>query len=136
MINHYEASALVDSQGVKHEIIEVCEYYDFNIGNVIKYVARAPYHKDGKVKNWQKAIYYLKRENAFDHLNYACIRPYGDKLSRFYLVLGLARAQNNIFNTLIDEDGLIDSYSIDRAIELLNQEIQNANEQRGAGASV
>lgn len=47
----------------KIEPIEVIEDWKlgFNLGNVIKYVARAE-HKDGKLKDLRKALYYLNRE--------------------------------------------------------------------------
>ena len=46
--------------------IEVIDFIDswglnFNLGNVIKYVARSDY-KGNKIEDLQKAIYYIERE--------------------------------------------------------------------------
>lgn len=46
--------------------IEVIDFIDswgfnFNLGSVIKYVARCNY-KENKIKDLQKAIYYIERE--------------------------------------------------------------------------
>ena len=46
--------------------IEVIDFIDswnlnFNLGNVIKYVARCNY-KDSKIEDLQKAIFYIERE--------------------------------------------------------------------------
>lgn len=46
--------------------IEVIDFIDswglnFNLGNVIKYVARCN-HKENKIEDLQKAIYYIERE--------------------------------------------------------------------------
>ena len=46
--------------------IEVIDFIDswglnFNLGNVIKYVARCNY-KENKIKDLQKAMYYIERE--------------------------------------------------------------------------
>lgn len=46
--------------------IEVIDFIDswglnFNLGNVIKYVTRCNY-KENKIKDLQKAIYYIERE--------------------------------------------------------------------------
>lgn len=43
------------------ECIEVAEHYNFNIGNVIKYVWRAA-HKGAKLEDLKKARWYLDRE--------------------------------------------------------------------------
>ncbi|HLR34551.1 MAG TPA: DUF3310 domain-containing protein [Tissierellales bacterium] len=47
----------------EYEVIDVIEDWglNFNLGNVIKYIARCN-HKGNKVKDLQKAIWYLQRE--------------------------------------------------------------------------
>ena len=46
-----------------YEVIEIIEDWklNFNMGNAIKYIARAN-HKDKKEEDLQKAIWYLQRE--------------------------------------------------------------------------
>ena len=58
----------------KHEVIELSEQFDFCMGNVIKYVLRAPY-KGNKKQDLEKALWYLDRfigsnldEYVFDDL--------------------------------------------------------------------
>lgn len=45
------------------EAIDVIEDWDlnFNVGNAIKYIARAPY-KNNRIEDYEKAIWYLQRE--------------------------------------------------------------------------
>lgn len=45
------------------EVIDFIDSWDlnFNLGNVIKYVARCNY-KDSKIEDLQKAIFYIERE--------------------------------------------------------------------------
>ena len=47
----------------KHEVIDIIEDWklNFNLGNAIKYIARAE-HKNNKVDDLNKAIWYIKRE--------------------------------------------------------------------------
>ena len=47
----------------KYEVIDVIEDWNlgFNLGNVIKYIARAE-HKDNKLEDLKKAKWYLERE--------------------------------------------------------------------------
>ncbi len=49
----------------KFEVIDVIEDWNlgFHLGNVVKYIARAD-HKGNKIKDLQKAAFYLKREIA------------------------------------------------------------------------
>lgn len=43
-----------------HEVIELTEQFDFNMGNAFKYIIRAPY-KGKYHEDMQKAAWYLKR---------------------------------------------------------------------------
>lgn len=43
------------------ECIQITEWMNFNLGNAVKYLWRAD-HKDNKVQNLQKAIWYINRE--------------------------------------------------------------------------
>lgn len=43
-----------------HEVIELTEQFSFNMGNVLKYIIRAPY-KGKYHEDMQKAVWYLKR---------------------------------------------------------------------------
>ena len=47
----------------KYEVIDVIEDFglNFNLGNVIKYIARAG-HKDNRQQDLEKALFYLERE--------------------------------------------------------------------------
>lgn len=47
----------------KYEVIDVIEDWNlnFHLGNAVKYISRCE-HKDRKVEDIQKAIWYLKRE--------------------------------------------------------------------------
>lgn len=45
----------------RHEVIELAELLNFNNGNVVKYVCRAPY-KGNAQEDLKKAIWYLRRE--------------------------------------------------------------------------
>ena len=47
----------------KYEVIDVIEDWKlgFSLGNAIKYIARAE-HKENKVQDLEKAIFYIKRE--------------------------------------------------------------------------
>ena len=47
----------------RYEVIEVIEDWEmnFNLGNVLKYIARCN-HKGNKKKDLEKAIYYIRRE--------------------------------------------------------------------------
>jgi len=49
----------------KYEVIDVIEDHDlnFNLGNVVKYVLRAP-HKGEPVEDLEKAQWYIARELA------------------------------------------------------------------------
>lgn len=45
------------------EPIDIAEHLGFNLGNVIKYAARAG-RKDDRLQDLHKALYYLQREIA------------------------------------------------------------------------
>lgn len=45
------------------EPIDIAEHLGFNLGNVVKYAARAG-KKDDRLQDLNKALYYLKREIA------------------------------------------------------------------------
>lgn len=58
----------------EHEVIELAEQFDFCMGNVIKYILRAPF-KGNKKQDLEKALWYLDRfvgsnldEYVFDDL--------------------------------------------------------------------
>lgn len=43
------------------ECIDIAEAFNFNLGNVIKYIWRAPF-KDAQITDLKKALWYLERE--------------------------------------------------------------------------
>lgn len=54
----------------KYEVIDVISAWDlnFNLGNVVKYIARCD-HKDNKIQDLEKALYYLRHEMAKEELH-------------------------------------------------------------------
>lgn len=44
------------------ECIDVVEYFNFNIGNSIKYIWRAGLKSENKIEDLEKAKWYLERE--------------------------------------------------------------------------
>lgn len=44
------------------EAIDVCEHFNFNLGNVIKYVWRAGLKSENIIEDLEKAAWYLMRE--------------------------------------------------------------------------
>lgn len=59
-VNHPEHYAKA-SVTVNLEPIQLCECYDFCLGNAIKYILRAPY-KGNTLQDMKKAKWYLERE--------------------------------------------------------------------------
>lgn len=49
------------------EVIEIVRYFDFNVGNALKYLMRAPY-KGNRLQDTKKALWYLcdARDNVPD----------------------------------------------------------------------
>jgi hypothetical protein len=59
---HYNRASSKCSQcSTRIECIDVTRHLNFNLGNAIKYIWRADY-KDNKVKDLQKAVWYLQDE--------------------------------------------------------------------------
>lgn len=58
-VNHPEHYAKA-SVTVNLEPIQLCECYDFCLGNAIKYILRAPY-KGNTLQDMKKAKWYLER---------------------------------------------------------------------------
>jgi hypothetical protein len=61
MVNHPPHYADGWSNGA--EVIDITENLNFNLGNVVKYVARAN-RKGAQIEDLQKAKWYLEREIA------------------------------------------------------------------------
>ncbi len=64
-VNHPEHYAKA-SVTVNLEPIQLCECYDFCLGNAIKYILRAPY-KGNALQDMKKAKWYLERELSTHH---------------------------------------------------------------------
>lgn len=62
---HYNSlPAVCDKCGDTIECIEVVRHFNFNLGNVIKYIWRAA-HKGNPLEDLKKALWYLQDEIAF-----------------------------------------------------------------------
>lgn len=113
-VNHPEHYAKA-SVTVNLEPIQLCECYDFCIGNAIKYILRAPY-KGNTLQDMKKAKWYLERELNTHHI-------WNDyKSSKLDTILFNAFCTNNKFiNTLIDkETGVINCNSIKCTLRDIN----------------
>lgn len=113
-VNHPEHYAKA-SVTVNLEPIELCECYDFCLGNAIKYILRAPY-KGNTLQDMKKAKWYLERKLNTHHI-------WNDyKSSKLDTTLFNAFCTNNKFiNTLIDkETGVINCNSIKCTLRDIN----------------
>ena len=113
-VNHPEHYAKA-SVTVNLEPIELCECYDFCLGNAIKYILRAPY-KGNTLQDMKKAKWYLERKLNTHHI-------WNDyKSSKLDTTLFNAFCTNNKFiNTLINkETGVINCNSIKCTLRDIN----------------
>ena len=98
-VNHPEHYAKA-SVTVNLEPIQLCECYDFCLGNAIKYILRAPY-KGNTLQDMKKAKWYLERELSTHYPD-----EWGDyKPSEVDSILFNAFCTNNKFiNILINKE--------------------------------
>lgn len=115
-VNHPEHYAKA-SVTVNLEPIQLCECYDFCLGNAIKYILRAPY-KGNTLQDMKKAKWYLERELSTHYPD-----EWGDyKPSEVDSILFNAFCTNNKFiNILINkETGSINCNSIKCTLRDIN----------------
>lgn len=115
-VNHPEHYAKA-SVTVNLEPIQLCECYDFCLGNAIKYILRAPY-KGNTLQDMKKAKWYLERELSTHYPD-----EWGDyKPSELDSILFNAFCTNNKFiNILINkETGSINCNSIKCTLRDIN----------------
>lgn len=115
-VNHPEHYAKA-SVTVNLEPIQLCECYDFCLGNAIKYILRAPY-KGNTLQDMKKAKWYLERELSTHYPD-----EWGDyKPSEVDSILFNAFCANNKFiNILINkETGSINCNSIKCTLRDIN----------------
>lgn len=128
-VNHPEHYVKA-SVTVNLEPIQLCECYDFCLGNAIKYILRAPY-KGNTLQDMKKAKWYLERELNTHHIcedwedceNWEDWEDWEDyKPSKLDPTLFNAFCTNNKFiNTLIDkETGVINCNSIKCTLRDIN----------------
>lgn len=117
-VNHPEHYVKA-SVTVNLEPIQLCECYDFCLGNAIKYILRAPY-KGNTLQDMKKAKWYLERELS---THYPCEDWEDYKPSKLDPILFNAFCTNNKFiNILImdKETGVINCNSIKCTIRDIN----------------
>ena len=127
-VNH---PAHYENQRVILEPIDLCQAYDFSLGNAIKYIIRAG-KKDGnsEEQDLAKARWYLR--NALETMSSA--RPVEPDGNRFHLYLTTAAIMAySVDNPLIQqlfqayfkavEDVKITSFGVQKCIEAINQKI-------------
>lgn len=110
---HYVKASIT----VNLEPIQLCECYDFCLGNAIKYILRAPY-KGNTLQDMKKAKWYLERELSTHYPD-----EWGDyKPSEVDSILFNAFCANNKFiNILINkETGSINCNSIKCTLRDIN----------------
>lgn len=125
---HYKDEA-VCVDGKRYEPIDICECYNFCLGNAIKYIIRAKHHPDGCKVNYLKALWYLTRLKAQDSLGYSEIYPEGDGRFKVPALLEEYRKRFKLLELLLDEVGKVSLISIDDAIELLTQRISELQDE-------
>ena len=108
---HYVKASIT----INLEPIQLCECYDFCLGNAIKYILRAPY-KNNALQDMKKAKWYLERELSTHY-------PWEDyKPNKLDPTLFNAFCTNNKFiNILINkETGSINCNSINCTLRDIN----------------
>ena len=127
-VNH---PAHYESQRIVLEPIDLCQAYDFSLGNAIKYIIRAG-KKDGnsEEQDLAKARWYLR--NALETMS--GLQPVKPDGNRFHLFLTAAAIMAySVDNTLIRElfqtyfkaveDVKITPLGVQKCIEAINQKI-------------
>lgn len=97
---HYRDEAVI-VDGKRYEPINICECYNFCLGNALKYLLRAEHHKDGVKLNYQKAKWYLNRLFKQDLMVYP--KCDGNDVAK---VLAVYRMKFPIIATLLEPSGL------------------------------
>ena len=110
---HYGKASIT----INLEPIQLCECYDFCLGNAIKYILRAPY-KGNEKQDLEKAKWYLDRAwlKFFDlssiDLATSYIKPNTNLLDTF--IINSFKLNNKYIRLLIiDDNGLISRESIE-----------------------
>ncbi len=67
------------------ECIQITEHMSFNAGNAVKYIWRAGLKGDNTINDYEKAIWYLKREIARLLSQEGCFMVAPDELDRVLL---------------------------------------------------
>ena len=123
---HYKAEAIF-IDGKYFEPIDLCESYNFCLGNAVKYILRAEHHKDGLKLNYQKARWYLQRLLEQDYLVYTKIFPEGDGKYNVVKILSVYRSKFHALDLLFDSVGAASLISIESALNFINERINDEN---------
>lgn len=123
---HYKAES-VEIEGRHFEPIDLCECYNFCLGNAVKYILRASHHRDGIKLNYEKACWYLKRLLEQDALGYTNLFPEGDNRYNASKILAVYRSKFPALKLLFDTSGAVSSISIENTLNFLNKRISNEN---------
>ena len=125
---HYKDEA-VCVDGKRYEPIDICECYNFCLGNAVKYIIRARHHKDGEKLNLEKARWYLRRLAKQDVLSYTWLHPEGDGRYLAAKILVEYRKKFTVLRALFEPSGAVCIVGIDEAIKLLNQRISELRDE-------
>lgn len=142
---HYKAEAIF-IDGKRFEPIDICECYDFCMGNALKYILRANRHQDGIKLNLQKARWYLKRCLATENFlksyqsilcrllicllpdlakRYVPAAPLAGKRRTVIEILGVYRSKFKLLDSLLESNGTYSMSSIELTICLIEEMIED-----------
>ena len=142
---HYRDEAVI-VDGKRYEPINICECYNFCLGNAIKYILRAHHHKDGVSLNLQKALWYLKRVLAKEYFlklyqplhrrlllwflpglekSYFRAFPLAGKRSTVIKILSIYRRDFKAIESLFEPNGSYTISSLERTIRLIKKMLEN-----------
>lgn len=143
--DHYKNVA-INVDGQRYEPIDLCECYDFCLGNALKYILRASQHKDGIKLNLQKARWYLKRALAKEYFlksyqpilrrlficllpdlakRYFPAHPLAGKRRTVIEILGVYRSKFKLLDSLLESNGTYSMSSIELTICLIEEMIED-----------
>ena len=118
---HYRDEAVI-VDGKRYEPINICECYNFCLGNALKYLLRAEHHKDGVKLNYQKAKWYLNRLFKQDLMVYP--KCDGNDVAK---VLAVYRMKFPIIATLLEPSGLCSIIGINGVIKQIDEALNELN---------
>lgn len=123
--DHYRYIAVIIDD-IRYEPIDVCENYDFCLGNAIKYILRADRHHDGTKLNLCKAYWYLERLLKQEHelLESSYIYPAGSSKHNVAKILKVYREDFEILSALLNPDGSANIENIDNAMSLITAHLE------------